>query len=236
MMNLSWKIKYLGCLLLLAGSTRAWAQFTFDHSNYQKGRGFVTDVTGRKPDAADYDRVTHGSPWWRDYFMPADLADGKGGVYNKIPIKIDLLADKVFYKDSTGALFELLTPVKYLRAFAPGSSDTLKMVHSKYYDSNMDPGIAGWMQLQILGEATLLQKTGKVINENKGFSSAVADYTISNQLTWVVALDGQLYKIKKTKELQALLESRKPAMQAYTPTQKGLDAQVQELVLAFNGM
>ena len=236
MMNLSWKMKYLSCLLLLAGSTSAWAQFTFDHSNYQKGSGFVTDVTGRKPDAAAYDRVTHGSPWWYDYFIPADLADGKGGVYKNIPVKIDLLADKVYYQDSAGALFEMLTPIKYLRALVPGSSDTLKMVHTQYYDSNRDNSIAGWMQLVIYGEATLLQKKGKVINENKGFSSAVADYTISNQLTWVVALAGQLYKIKKTKELQALLAARKPAMQAYTPTQKGTDAQVKELVTAFNRM
>jgi hypothetical protein len=233
-MNLPRNTIFIGLLLLFAGMGRAFAQFTFDHSNYQKGRGFVTDVTGRKPDAAAYDLVTHGSPWLRDFFMPADLADGKGGVYKNIPVKIDLLADKVFYKDTSGAMFELLTPIKYLRVFVPGNSDTLKMVHTQYYDSNSDNSIAGWMQLYIYGEATLLQKTGKVMNENKGFSSAVADYTISNQLTWVVAVSGQLYKIKKIRELQELLAARKPALQAYTPAQKGLDAQVKELVVAYN--
>lgn len=223
-------------LLLFAGMGSAQAQFTFDHSNYQKGRGFVTDVTGRKPDAANYDRVTDGSPWWYDYFIPADLADGKGGVYKNIPVKIDLLADKVFYKDSTGALFELMTPIKYLRAFLPGSPDTLKLVHAKYYPNNNDRSITGWMQLQVLGEAVLLQDLNKVMNENKAFSSAVADYTISNQLNWVVALDGQLYKIKKTKELQQLLAQRKPAMQQFVVKQKGFDDQVYELVKAFNRM
>lgn len=227
---------FLLLLFLFAGMSSGQAQFTFDHGNYQKGRGFVTDVTGRKPDDANYDRVTEGSPWWHDFFMPADLADGKGGVYKNIPVKIDLLADKVFYKDSAGALFELLTPIKYLRAYPPAGNDTLKLVHTSYYPNNHDRSITGWMQLQVLGEAVLLQDLNKVMNENKAFSSAVADYTISNQLYWVVALNGQLYKIKKMKELQQLLAQRKPAMQQYTVKQKGFDAQVVELVTAFNRM
>ena len=229
------KLGWMAALLMLwAGTARA--QFTFDHSNYQKGRGFVTDVTGRKPDAGDYDRITDGSPWWYDFFMPADLADGKGGVYKNIPVKIDLLADKIFYKDSTGNLFELLTPIKYLRAFLPGSTDTLRMVHADYYTQNTDRNITGWMQLIEPGEAALLKDLNKAMNENKPFGSAVTEYIVSNQVNWVVALKGQLYKLKKTKELQQLLAGQKPAMELYRVTQKAFVAQLQELVMAYNRM
>jgi hypothetical protein len=235
-MHMLRKYGYLLLPLLLAANSRVQAQFTFDHSNYQKGRGFVTDVTGRKPDAGNYDRVTDGSPWWYDIFMPADLADGKGGVYKNIPVKIDLLADKVFYRDSAGALFELLTPVKYLRAFPPGSADTLKLVRAEYYPDSPDRSITGWMQLLVLGDAMLLKDLNRSISENTPFGSAVTEYIISSQENWVVALNGQLYKVKKTKELQQLLAGHKPGMQQYRVTQKAFDAQVRELITVYNDM
>ncbi len=210
------------------------AQFTFDHGNFQKGRGFITAVDGRKPDTAVYEQITSGSPWWYDFFIPADLADGEGRVYEKVPVKIDLLADKVYYKDSSGALFELLTPIKYLRAWLPGKPDTLKMVHSRYYTLHTDRSLSGWMELHLLGEATLLRHPGKKMQEQKGFSSAVADYTVETQPVWLVALDFHLYPVKKAKDLQQLLARYKPALGAYTPAQKGLEAQAKELVTAFN--
>jgi hypothetical protein len=50
-------------LLLLAGSSSVQAQFTFKHSNYQKGSGFVTDVTGHRPDANKGAGTANGLYW-----------------------------------------------------------------------------------------------------------------------------------------------------------------------------
>lgn len=234
-MKLLNKIMLSGCLYLLPGSPAA-AQFTLDHSNYSKGTGFVTDVTGRRPNDKAYDRIIDGSPWWFDYFMEADLAGENGTLYRNIPVKIDLLADKVFYRDATGATMELLTPVRYLLARPPGGSDTLKLVRAAYFTAQQNGGITGWLQLHIEGEATLLQQMGKQMQENKPLGSATTEYSIANRYTWVVLLDGSLVPVKKVKDLQELLAKRKPALLTYKGKQKGFDAQVKELVLAYNRM
>lgn len=220
-------------LLLCTGAA---AQFTLDHSNYKKGVGFVTDVSGRPADPKAYDRISDGSPWWYDFFIPADLAGQDGRIYRSIPVKVDLLAGKVYYLDGAGATMELMTPVLYLHAVPPGHTDTLKLVRTTFFAGVKFPETGGWLQLHIRGEATLLRQLGKQMQENKGFGSATTEYSIANRYEWLVLLEGSLVRVKKVKELQEMLGKRKPALLKYSGQQKGFDAQVQELVQAYNHM
>ncbi len=218
--------------------------FTLATSSFVQAQNFVLNNNNMNQDialltykplgttASKYEKVSEGSPWLRKYWCSAYMTDGKGNTYNLLPIKIDLVDDKLLYLDK-GNEMELVTPIMYLTAIDSLTRDTLKMVRADYYQLN-DENIKGWLQVEAMGRAILLQDLNKTLFENKAYNSAVVDLQVLDNNAWIIFLEGTAHRIRKIKEAENLLMTSNPSLKNFKYKEKGLGAQLRELVLAFN--
>jgi hypothetical protein len=218
------------CLLAISPFVQS-QNFVLNNNNFNQDIAMLT----YKPistTANRYEKVSEGSPWLRNYWCTAYITDGKGNTYLPVLIKIDLVADRLLYLDK-GAEMELVTPVMYLTAIDSLTNDSLKMVRADYYKLNNE-SVKGWLQVEAMGKAILLQDLNKSLFENKAYNSAVTDLQVLDKNSWIILLDGTAYQIKKIKEGENLLLAGNPSLQNFRYTQKGLGPQLRELVMAFN--
>lgn len=219
-------------IFTLAASSFVQAQnFVLNNNNFNQDIALLT-YKPMSTSASKYEKVSEGSPWLRKYWCSAYMTDGKGNTYNPLPIKIDLVDDKLLYLDK-GNEMELVTPIMYLTAIDSLTRDTLKMVRAEYYHLN-DENIKGWLQVEAMGKAILLQDLNKTLFENKAYNSAVADLQVLDNNSWIIFLEGTAHRIKKIKEAENLLMASNPSLKNFKYKEKGLGAQLRELVLAFN--
>jgi hypothetical protein len=222
----------LSVISLLAFSTCTPAQnFALNMNNFNVDIALIT-FKPSTTSANKYEKVSEGSPWLRKYWCEAYMTDGKGNTYKPVPIKIDLVADKLLYLDK-GAEMELVTPIMYLSAIDSLTRDTLKMVRADYYQLNNDD-IKGWLQVEAMGKAILLQDLNRTLFENKAYNSAVVDLQIQENNNWIILLDSTAHRIKKIKEAESLLITSNPLLKNIKYKEKGLGSQLVELVNAFN--
>jgi hypothetical protein len=228
-MNLHSILPFIG-LLAISPFVRS-QNFVLNNDNFNQDLAMLT----YKPlsnNANRYEKISEGSPWLRKYWCTAYMTDGKGNTYQPLPVKIDLVADKLLYLDK-GMEMELVTPIMYLTAIDSLTNDTLKMVRADYYNLN-DESIKGWLQVEAMGKAILLQDLNKSLFENKAYNSAVADLQVLDNNAWIIFLDGKAHRIKKIKEAENLLIAINPSLKGFKYAEKGLGLQLRELVMAFN--
>jgi hypothetical protein len=219
------------CLLAISPFVHA-QNFILSNNNFNQE---VAMLTYRPPSTAanKYEKVSEGSPWLRKYWCTAYMTDGNGNTYKPLPVKIDLVEDKLLYLDKKGIEMELVTPIVYLTAIDSLTKDTLRMVRADYYKLN-DENIKGWLQAEAIGKAILLLDLNKSLFENKAFNSAVTDLHVLDNNVWIIFLDGKAHRIKKIKEAESLLVAANPTLKNFRYNEKGLGQQLRELVLAFN--
>ncbi len=222
----------LSIIMVLGTTAISRAQnFVLNFNNFNQE---IAMLTYRSVDTkvGKYEKVSEGSPWLRSYWCNAYMTDAEGNTYKPIMIKIDLVADKLLYLDK-GNEMELVTPIMYLTAIDSLTRDTLKMVRAEYYQLN-DENIRGWLQVEAIGRAILLQDLNRTLFENKAYNSAVVDLQVQENNNWIILLDGTAYRIKKIKEAESLLMASNPLLKSIKYKEKGLGPQLRELVMEFN--
>lgn len=218
------------CLLAISPLVQS-QNFVLNNDNYNQDLAMLT-YKPLSTNANRYENVSEGTPWLRRYWCKAYLTDGKGNTYLPLQVKIDLVADQLLYLDK-GMEMELITPIMYLTAIDSLTNDTLKLVRADYYKLN-DESIKGWLQVEAMGKAILLQDLNKSLFQNKAYNSAVADLQVLDNNAWIVFWDGTAHRIKKIKEAENLLIAINPSLKSFKYTEKGLGPQLRELVMAFN--
>lgn len=174
-------------------------------------------------------RLVSGTPYFSKEWMPATGRDANGRTYRSRAIRLDLVDNRVIFLDSTGAEMIATTPLLELTL-----ADTL--TGSTYHFVNrVTPELPhkGWYLLKAEGAATLYQYFLKLLSERQPYGSATTEQTLATMSEFYLVRNGQVYPVKKAKELLPLLADRGNGPEALlkTSTVRSLPAAEQMTVL-----
>ncbi len=227
------KLFYLCSFLLIASIGRG--QFTPGNQTGQGNRtGLMGDIKGNPIKYDNYADVTTGSPFLFEDYRMGTLNNGSGLAYPPLMLKVDLVADKVYYLNEAGQPMELASPVMYLKFNDKIAGKDVELLKAFYFTNYSKEGLKGWLQIHENGKAMLLEPKERNMRKSIPYGTAVADVRIDQKGGWVIAVDKEVLLVKKYKDAAEMLEKSNPAIKSFKPTQKALDAQLAELVRAFN--
>jgi hypothetical protein len=91
-----------------------------------------------------------------------------------------------------------------------------------------------WCEVIEEGNATLLKKTNKVLYQNKTYPSDPKEKVIEESFVYYLRLDGQLYPLKRLKDLVPLLAKSLPSISSFNPTGQTKEEQWESMVIFYN--
>jgi len=179
-------------------------------------------------------RISSGTPYFRDVWMRADIFAVAGKTFERIPVKLNLMMGQLLFLDRDGSEKEMVN--KLLRVEMSDSSTGEKFVFipveelAKPKDANM----IVWCEVIEEGNATLLKKTNKVLYQNKTYPSDPKEKVIEESFVYYLRLDGQLYSLKRLKDLVPLLAKSLPSISSFNPTGQTKEEQWESMVIFYN--
>lgn len=179
-------------------------------------------------------RISSGTPYFRDAWMRADIFAVVGKPYEKIPVKLNLMMGQLLFLDKDGSEKEMVN--KLLRVEISDSSTGEKFVFipveglAKPKDANM----IVWCEAIQEGNATLLKKTNKALSQNKMYPLDPKEKVIEESFVYYLRLDGQLYPLKRSKDLVPLLAKSLPSISSFNPTGQTKEEQLESMVIFYN--
>lgn len=227
------KLFFVNVFLLF--SSIVYGQYTIGNQSGQGNRtGLRGDLKGNPIQYNSYEYVTVGTAFLFEDYRIGMLTSGDGIGYPPLMLKVDLVVDKVYYLDGAGKPLELVTPVMYVKFEDSTSKMVVELLRAKYFENAAKVGINGWLQILESGKAMLLKPMEKTIQKTVPYGTGVAEVSIVQKGGYVIAVGKEALLVKKYKDAVEMLEMNNPAIKNFKPTQKGLEAQLAELVSAFN--
>lgn len=229
------KLLYLMAFVLC--NNIGWSQFTLGNQSAQGNRnGLMGDLKGNPVQYNAYKDVTNGSAFLFEDYRKAVLTSGDGTGYPPLMVKIDLVTGKIFYLDPSGNQMELISPVMYIKMSDILLGDNLELLRSTYFSNYEKEGLKSWLQLYVSGKAMLLKPMERTVQRIAPYGTATAAVSIEQKGGWVIAIDKDALLVKKYKDAAEFLTNAKPEIKNFKPTQKKLDAQLEELARYYNSL
>ena len=176
---------------------------------------FITDQQGN-PVLRTTAYTMDGSPYFSEYFSPADISCSNGKTYRDVSARINLLTKEVEYKTANDSIFITVLHVRSIffkripdRNDGPAFTATFTSV-GEFLN---DPGSAVYQVLEP-GKIALAKKIDVTYHDHKLFGDASITRTFDWQENLYAILPGnQVKKMEKGKDfLLDLLSDKKQAM------------------------
>ncbi|CAM3570204.1 hypothetical protein POKO110462_09875 [Pontibacter korlensis] len=217
-------LKYVLPALVLSVLTvgAAWAQ----------APKYVQDLNGVPIKLNQYENI-NGSPYLHIEWIEGRVVLGNGNIYEGVPLRYDLVSDRLMFKDKNGQELEFAQPVlefqlageqnKYRSGFVPVDNHT----STSFYEVLED------------GKVKLLKRSHKVVREEKAYGSATINKNIMGYTNYYLAKENELVKIKNGKALQEALSGHDAELAEYTKKNKLKlkdEAEMAQLVKYYNSL
>lgn len=177
-------------------------------------------VLGGEPfSLVKYVRVVDGSPFFKDEWMPGVIVLPGGTRYDSLELKLDLLDNKIHYKDQKGNDLIASNPVRELWLNEPSSGEIFHFIHSSF----LNPGTVlapGWYQQLAGGNLRLFKQTIKQITETRPYSSATMEQRISSGPRYLLLQDSNVIPLKSISEFPSRFPLQKTALEQYISSRK----------------
>ena len=179
-------------------------------------------------------QISSGTPYFRNVWIRANIFAVDGKTFERIPVKLNLMMGQLLFLDKEGSEREMVN--KLLRVEMSDSSTGEKFVFipveelAKPNDANK----IVWCEVIQEGNALLLKKTNKVLSQNKAFPFDPNEKVIEESFVYYLRLNGQLYPLKRSKDLASLLAKSLPSISTFNPTGQTKEEQWESMVIFYN--
>ncbi len=185
-----------------------------------------------------YKKVVEGTPYFKEEWMGGKVVMPEGFAYDSIYLRLNLMSNSLHYLDQAGREMITTMPVKAVILSDSATGMKYRFIHSSYLtvSGKIEPG---WYQLLTEGQAVLLKRFVKNLNENRPYGAGAMEQTIVTFNTYFLLEDGILTPVRKLKDLPGLVKDKKDELKAYIGT-KNLsgrsDTDYAELISYYNGL
>jgi hypothetical protein len=158
---------------------------------------FVNDINGTPVRARDYTNV-EGNPFLTEAWVEGTVKLKSGKTISKVPLKLDMVEDMLYFKDTKGNVLQFVEPVAEFKL--PFSADG--QLTESLYRAELSPETNGNAFYRVLfdGSADLLKQDRKRVVETKAYNSATGTKTFSEVTGYYVLRDNKITKLKKDKK------------------------------------
>ena len=210
------RLSFFSTLLFLTANS--FAQRTIDVTkqdvNFQNSSFFYV-VNGSPVSLAKYVKVVEGSPFFSDDWMKGRVVLSLGKEYDNLLLKLDLLANELYYKDPSGHEMVATSTLQQVILVDTTKNLFYTFVYSDAIPVNGTRTDKGWYQVVANGKATLYKQFAKTINEIKPYGSATVEQSIYTTSNFFVLYNDRFTRIKKLKDLSDILADKKTLLQQY---------------------
>jgi len=168
---------------------------------YNSG-GAAFPFTGVTPvNNARYVELKEGTPFFQDSWTASKIVSVDGKVVEPVTVKLNLLDNKVHYKDSAGRELVIGTPLREVHL--QGTSNNL------FVNGDVLPNPkTGWYMLLVNDTLTLLKGFKKTFEQHTSYG-APTEYSIKTVETYLVYLKDQEFEVRKLSDFSKVLPSKK---------------------------
>lgn len=160
-----------------------------------------------------YVDLSSGSPFFQKEWVKSRVVTQDMSVYKDVTVRIDLLENKVHYRDSTGKELVIGSPLREI--VFPQFSTGMEV---RFINGNMLPvEKKGFFQLLINDSIALLKGFVKTFESHVSYGSA-AEYSIKTVENYFALYNNREYQIRKLSDFTDILPSGKAEIEAYLKT------------------
>lgn len=168
---------------------------------------YMYTVAGTPFVNAKFARVVEGSPFFNEQMMKGAIILSEGKEYRNIMVRINLLEFQVNYIGDKQIELVASTPIREVVLWDTINNKDYRFVSSNYIDAAEKPEKDFYELLQA-GKAELYKHHKKQMLESKPYGSATVEQRIQTEVFYFVLKDKQWKRIKKLKDLTALLNDK----------------------------
>ena len=168
---------------------------------------YLYTVAGTPFVNAKFARVVEGSAFFNEKMMKGAIILSEGKEYKNILVRINLLEMQVNYMDDKQIELVASSPIKEVVLWDTVNGKDYRFVSSNFIDATEKPE-KDFYELLKVGKAELYKQYKKKLNEFRPYGSATEEQRIQTETRLFVLKDKQWTKVKKLKELTALLKDK----------------------------
>jgi hypothetical protein len=209
-----------------------------NYVNVSTGR-FFQDAQGVRILAnTKYYRPVAGSPFFSDDWMKGSAALTPEREYQNLWLRLDLLSNKLHFRDIKGEEMICTTPVYSLTMKDSATGEVHSFVHSSYLRAAAGLKPQAWLELLVDGKAQLFCHHKKTMTETQPYGSATLEQRFFTFDLFYLVVNGQMQRIKKAKDIVAALPDKKVQLEEWmrrNPGDKGSEY-MSDLVAYYNSL
>lgn len=196
------------CLACILSNTYSQKVIDVDkEANSATVFNYMYTVAGTPFVNAKFSRVVEGSPFFDEQMMKGAIILSEGKEYRNIMVRINLLESQVNYIGEKKIELVASTPIREVVLWDTINNKDYRFVSSAYIEAVEKPE-KGFYELLQAGKAELYKLHKKQLLESKPYGSATVEQRIQTEITFFVLKDKQWKRVKKLKDLTALLNDK----------------------------
>jgi hypothetical protein len=211
------KMRYLSLIILLITfSITLSAQKVVDVTKQEAGvlgLNLFYSVSGEPILTAKFVKITEGTPFYKDEWKKSSVILSNGAEVKDVPIKLNLLENKVHFLDKNGKELISYSPIREVVITDDVSGENSRFVSSTYLHSN--PPKSGWYQWLHSGDAALFKYINKDVSETKPYGSATVEQRIRTSEKYYVLYNNTFFLLKSLKDIPNVLANKKGELEQH---------------------
>lgn len=168
---------------------------------------YVYTVAGTPFVNAKFSRVVEGSPFFTEEMMKGAIILSEGKEYRNVLVRVNLLESQVNYIGDKQIELVATTPVREVVLWDTINNKDYRFVSSDYIEAIEKPE-KNFYELLQAGKAELYKQHKKQLMESKPYGSATVEQRILTEVRYFVLKGKQWNRVKKLKDLTALLNDK----------------------------
>lgn len=168
---------------------------------------YMYTVAGTPFVNAKFSRVVEGSPFFSEEMMKGAIILSEGKEYRNIIVRINLLDFQVNYIGDKQIELVASTPIREVVLWDTINSKDYRFISSNFIDATVKPEKDFYELLQA-GKTELYKQHKKQMLESKPYGSATVEQRIQTEVFYFVLKEKQWKRVKKLKDLTALLNDK----------------------------
>jgi hypothetical protein len=176
---------------------------------------FLTSVNGEPFSTTKYAEVVSGSAFFSEKWMKGTGLLSNGQVFKAVPLRLNLLENRVHYKEENGQEMIANSPIHELKLTDTSSGETYSFVYSSFLSANQHSQPDCWLIPLQTGHIGLYKQIYKSISETLPYGSATAEQRIKTVTRYFLLKENEFKSIGKWQDLTELLSERKAEVQEY---------------------
>lgn len=220
-----------------AASGQQKAEVATNYVTVSTGRFFQDAQAVRMIGSASY-HAAEGSPFFSEAWMKGSAALTPDREYQNLWLRLDLLSNKLHFRDIRGEEMICTTPVYSLSMKDSATGAIHSFVHSSYLLAAADLKPQAWLEVLADGKAQLFCHHKKTMTETQPYGAAILERRYFTFDVFYLVIDGQMQRVKRAKDIAGSLPDKKKELEEWmraNPGDKG-NAYLTKMVAYYNGL